>query len=84
MNSSFSREFVNKKRRSKLNIYPDDWKQLPIAPLSLAEQQPYVDKVAAILSEFSNHGFPLPPDAARLVKDLERELDEMVAKLYET
>jgi hypothetical protein len=83
MNSNFSKQLLNKNRKSKTDIYPDDWKKLPIAPLSLAEQKPFIEKVDRILGEFSNHRFPLPPDAARRVKDLERELDQMVAKLYE-
>ena len=82
MNSSFAREFVNKRRRSKLNIYPNDWKQLPIAPLSLEAQQPFVEKVEAILNEYQRYGYPLPPESANTVSTIERAQDEMVGRLY--
>ncbi len=82
MNSDFAKEFLNKRRRSKLDIYPDDWKQLPIAPIPLEQQQSFVQLVNAILAEFEKHGYPLPPDAARRVVELEREIDARVAGLY--
>ena len=83
MNSSFVSEWLKSVRRSKRHIYPDDWKQLPIAPISLEEQEPFVERVDAILAEFKKHGYPLPPDATEKVTQIEKELDEMVAKLYE-
>jgi hypothetical protein len=82
LNSSYVREWLKGKRRSKLHIYPNDWKQIPIAPIPLEAQQPFVEKVDTILGEYARHGYPLPPEAAPRVKDLERELDEMVARLY--
>jgi type I restriction-modification system DNA methylase subunit len=82
MNSSFAKQFLKKIRQSKIDIYPDEWKRLPIAPIALEAQQPFVEKVDAILGEFKQHGYPLPPEAAGRVKALEDELDEMVARLY--
>ncbi len=82
MNSSFTKKWLDKKRRHKISIYPDDWKQLPIAPISLEEQKPFVRRVDAILAEFDNFGYPLPPDASLRVIQLEQELDEMVTNLY--
>jgi adenine-specific DNA-methyltransferase len=82
MNSCFAQSWLMSRRRSKLHLYPDDWKQLPIAPLPLAAQQPFVERVDAILSEYNGHGYPLPPEAAQRLKDLERDLDEMVSKVY--
>jgi hypothetical protein len=83
MNSTSAQKYLIRIRQGKTDIFPDEWKQLPIAPLSLEAQQPFVEKVDAILSEYNRHGFPLPPEAAQRVKSLENELDEMVAKLYE-
>ena len=83
MNSAFAREWLSRRRRSKLHVYPDDWKQLPIAPISLAEQQEFVRLVDAILAEFAAHGYPLPAESAALVAAIERELDVRVAALYE-
>jgi hypothetical protein len=82
MNSAFAREWLAQRRRSKMHVYPDDWKQLPIAHIPLEAQQPFVARVDAILAEFAAHGYPLPADAAARVAALERELDEMVAKVY--
>jgi type I restriction-modification system DNA methylase subunit len=83
MNSDVANQWLKNKVRSKNHIYPDDWKQLPIAPISLEAQQPFVEKVEAILGEYKRHGHPLPLEAAQRVQTLERELDEMVGKLYE-
>lgn len=82
MNSSFAREWIKTKRRSKMHIYPDDWKQLPIAPISLQEQKPFVECVDRILHEYEKHGYPLPASSAKKVAERERELDLMVEKLY--
>ena len=82
MNSAFAREWLAQRRRSKLHVYPDDWKQLPIAPIPLDEQQEFVRLVNAILAEFEQHGYPLPPEAATCVAELEQEIDARVAQLY--
>jgi hypothetical protein len=82
MNSAFAREWLAQRRRSKMHVYPDDWKQLPIAHIPLEAQQPFVARVDAILAEFAAHGYPLPADAAARVATVEKELDEMVGKLY--
>ncbi len=83
MNSSFARTFVNKRRRSKLNIYPDDWKKLPIAPIPLEEQKEFVKLVDKILGEYEKQGYPLPEKSAEKVREWEGQLDEMVRRLYE-
>ena len=82
MNSAAARDFVNRVRRSKLDIYPDDWKELPIPDIPLARQQPIVELVDAILAEFNQHGYPLPPASAARVAELEREIDARVKALY--
>jgi adenine-specific DNA-methyltransferase len=82
MNSTFAKDWLAKRRRHKIQLYPDDWKQLPIPPLSLNEQAEFVNLVDAILVEFEQWGYPLPSMAARRVADLEAELDERVAELY--
>jgi len=82
MNSAFAREWLSKRRRHKISTYPDDWKPLPIAPIPTERQVEFVNLVDAILAEFKRQGYPLPSDAARRVAELEREIDERVAKLY--
>ncbi len=82
MNSTFAREWLARRRRSKIHVYPNDWKPLSIAPIPLEEQEKFVRLVDAILAEFEQHGYPLPPEAAARVTQLEREIDERVAELY--
>jgi type I restriction-modification system DNA methylase subunit len=78
MNSSFARDWLKSKRRSKMHVYPDDWKQLPIVPISLEEQMEYVHLVNKILAEYDKHGYPLPDESDKKVTAWEEELDEMV------
>ncbi|MCC7164132.1 MAG: Eco57I restriction-modification methylase domain-containing protein [Anaerolineae bacterium] len=82
MNSSFAREWLNRKRRSKMHVYPDDWKKLPIAPISIEQQKPFVELVDQILREYEQYGYPLPKPSADNVSEWERTLDDMVEKLY--
>ncbi|MCI0695631.1 hypothetical protein L0337_26970 [candidate division KSB1 bacterium] len=82
MNSTFAKNFVNKRRRSKINIYPDDWKPLPIPPIPMEQQMEIVKLVDDILAEFAEHGCPLPPVSAKRVAKLEQEIDERIAALY--
>ena len=82
MNSAFAREWLARRRRSKIHIYPNDWKQLPIAPIPLEEQEAFVRLVDGILAEFERHGYPLPAEAAARVAELEREIDQRVNRLY--
>ncbi len=82
MNSSFAREWLKGKRRSKMHIYPDDWKLLPVAPISLEEQKEFVKLVDKILDEYEKHGYPLPEKSAQKVREWEEQLDEMVGRLY--
>ena len=84
MNSTYAKDWLAARRRSKIHVYPDDWKQLPIAPISMEDQQQFVKLVDAILAEFKLHGYPLPPAAVESVAELEREIDEKVAALYES
>jgi hypothetical protein len=82
MNSTFARDWLAARRRSKIHVYPDDWKQLPIAPIPMKEQMEFVRLVDAILVEFEKYGYPLPSDAAERVAELEREINKRVAALY--
>jgi len=83
MNSSFAKNFLKKIRQSKIDIYPEEWKQLPIAPISLEEQKEFVKLVDKILADYEKHGYPLPEKSAEKVREWEGQLDGMVGKLYE-
>jgi hypothetical protein len=48
----------------------------------MEQQMEFVKLVDAILAEFQRHGYPLPSNAAKRVAELEREIDERVARLY--
>lgn len=83
INSTFAREWLTKERRHKISVYPDDWKELPVAPATLQEQSEIVALVDKILVLYSQHGHPLPPHAQEQLRALEQQIDEKVAALYE-
>ena len=82
MNSGFARDWLARRRRSRIHIYPDDWKQLPIAPIPMKDQKEFVKLVDAILVQYEEHGYPLPSKVAANVERLEREIDERVNSMY--
>ncbi len=51
MNSTVAREFLRANRRSNIHLYPDDWKQLPIAVAAPARQALLEGVVNWILTE---------------------------------
>lgn len=75
MNSSFARDFLLANRRSNLNLYPDDWKKLPIPDVSLEVQTPVIELVDKILAA-KQKGFE------RKVSRFEKKLDKEVSALY--
>ena len=75
MNSASARDFLRANRRSNIHIYPDDWKNLPIPDIALAQQQPVVDLVDRILAAKR-------ADPAADIATLEAELDRLVSTLY--
>ncbi len=75
MNSSCARDFLRAIRRSNLNLYPDDWKQLPIPDVTSELQVPVVALVDKIL-DAKRKGFE------RKVSRLEKKLDKIVSMLY--
>ena len=81
VNSAFARNWLALKRRNRIHVYPDDWKPLPVAKISIGDQTEIVRLVDAILAEFRVHGCPLPPNASAEVSKLEREIDARVARL---
>jgi adenine-specific DNA-methyltransferase len=82
INSTFTQEWLTGSRRNKLQLYPDDWKLLPIAPIPMERQMEFVRLADAILAEFKQHGCPLTSEANQKVNQLEKEIDKRVEKLY--
>jgi len=75
INSKFGREFLKSIRRNNVQLFPDDWKQLPIPDVSPEQQAPIVALVEKILSAKRPK-----PDAN--VSVLEAEVDRLVTALY--
>lgn len=71
------------RRRSKIHVYPDDWKTLPIALVSAEEQAEVVALVDKILTLFEEHGYPLKGSAAEKLLDFEVQIDRKVADLHQ-
>ncbi len=75
LNSTQAREFLRANRRSNTDLYPDDWKQLPIPDVPPEQQAPIVALVEKILTAKR-----AKPDAD--VSVLEAEVDRLVTALY--
>ena len=72
MNSACARDWLAKCRRSKLHVYPDDWKKLPIPKATLAQQRAIADLVQKCLDA-----------QGKDCEEQEAEINSRVAKLYE-
>lgn len=75
MNSSAARDFLRANRRSNTDLYPDDWKKLPIPDVPPAEQKPIVALVDQILTARR-------ANASADIGALEAELDNKINALY--
>ena len=75
MNSSAARDFLRANRRNNVQLYPDDWKKLPIPDVPPEKQNPIVVLVERILAAKRQN-----PVAN--TSELEREIDEAVSALY--
>ena len=75
MNSSCARDFLQANRTCKLNLFPKDWKQLPIPDVTSKLQTPIIELVDKILDS-KRKGFE------RKVSRLEKKLDKEVSLLY--
>ena len=75
MNSSVARDFLRANRRNNVQLYPDDWKKLPIPDVDAKAQAPIVKLVDKILDAKR-------ANAKADIAAWEREVDGMVVKLY--
>ncbi len=87
LNSRYANFYLNNHRRHRLEnyFYPDDFRNLPIPIVSPKAQQPYITLVSQILA--AKQHTPLSPLDRGEFKDadtsaFERQIDEMVYKLY--
>jgi hypothetical protein len=75
LNSKVAQHFLKANRRNNIQLYPDDWKKLPIPDITLEQQQPIIKLVNKILEKKRQN-----PKAD--TSNLEREIDKIVYQLY--
>lgn len=75
MNSSAARDFLRANRRSNTDLYPDDWKKLPIPDVPSTQQQSIVALVDQILAAKR-------ANANGDISTLEQKLDAEISRLY--
>jgi adenine-specific DNA-methyltransferase len=75
MNSAIVRDFLRANRRSNTDLYPDDWKKLPIPDVDAAKQALIVKLVDRILDAKKK-------SLASDISAYERQIDEMVYNFY--
>ncbi len=82
MNSNYTKEWLASQRQSKVHLYPDEWKLLPIATATVMEQVLIVALVDEVIVLHAKYGYPLPSQAKEKLAVLELEIDMRVAALY--
>jgi adenine-specific DNA-methyltransferase len=75
LNSSFANDFLRANRRNNVQLYPEDWKKLPIPDVPKEKQEPIVRLVDRILAAKRK-------DLKADVSELESEIDKKVYELY--
>ncbi|HZL52745.1 MAG TPA: Eco57I restriction-modification methylase domain-containing protein [Terracidiphilus sp.] len=75
VNSSAARQFLLANRRNNVQLYPDDWKELPIPDVSQEQQKPIISIVDKILTARRAN-----PKAD--ISMLEADLDSRIEALY--
>jgi len=83
LNSKFAYNFLDSVRRSQIGFYPDDLKKLPIKKIPLPEQQTFIIIVDKILSLTQSSDYYENLQKQVKVKECERQIDQMVYKLYD-
>jgi len=84
LNSSYAMKYLNNIRRHRLKnyFYPDDFRKLPIADISLEEQKPLVYLVENILAMMKdNNNLDCATKQDRILH-YRRQIDHLVYKLY--
>jgi type I restriction-modification system DNA methylase subunit len=84
LNSSFAFKYLNNIRRHRLEnyFYPDDFRKLPIPDICQGAQKAFVDLVGQILAVTKDEDYLSNPAKQARVKELERQIDQMVYELY--
>jgi hypothetical protein len=82
MNSSVAAEWLNGRRRNKIQLYPEDWKRLPIANVGRDKQREVEKVVTSIVGLFRKNQIPLSEAQQERLAALEAELNHIVVRLY--
>lgn len=84
LNSRFANNFLNGIRRHRLEnyFYPDDFRRLPMADISIKDQKPFIDLAEKILAVTKDNDYPENSTKQARVLDYERQIDLLVYKLY--
>ncbi|MCX5805630.1 MAG: Eco57I restriction-modification methylase domain-containing protein [Proteobacteria bacterium] len=75
LNSSMAQNFLRINRRNNVQLYPDDWKKLPV-PIAMPEEQAPIIKLVDCILEAKK------ADHATDVSVLEAQVDTLVSALY--
>lgn len=85
LNSRIVCEYIKYLIQNGIDMYPDDWKKIPVPKVSPKEQAVIADKVKELSILMSEN--PSVPDLRvrleRQIKALDREIDELVYKAYQ-
>jgi type I restriction-modification system DNA methylase subunit len=88
LNSKLISYYLNASSRSKIDSYPDDWKNVPVMNISLNEQKPLVklaDRMLDLNEQYNKLNDKQTSETERLKRQIEetdQEIDQMVYKLY--
>ncbi len=75
--------FRGKRKGEMLELYLTPLSEIPIKEISKEQQKPFIELVDKILSITKNKDYLDNPDKQAKVKRLEKEIDQLVYKLYE-
>jgi hypothetical protein len=76
LNSSTAFNFLRANRRNNIQLYPDDWKKIPVPNVASKQQVPVVKLVDEIVKAMNT-------DSLAHITPIEAEIDARVAHLYE-
>ena len=78
-------KYLNNIRRHRLEnyFYPDDFRKLPIANISIDEQKPFIDLVDCILKITKDKDYLQNIQKQAEVKLLVQKIDQLVYQLYD-
>ena len=88
LNSKLFQYFLRINSRSKIDSYPDDWKDVPIKSISLDKQEPLVklsERMISLNKKLSSIGNKKTSETAKIEEEIKRtdaEIDVLVYKLY--